>query len=113
MSAERDLRPRQGGGASLLAGAGVALAALAVTTLLLYPLADVAPVESLGVAYLVAVLLVSSLWGAPLGIATAVAGAAAFSFFHIPPTGRFTVSEGENWVASTSSPRSTSSTWRA
>ena len=99
MSAERDLRLRQGGGASLLVGAGVAVLAVALTTLLLYPLADVAPVESLGVAYLVAVLLVSSLWGPGLGIATAIGGAAAFNFFHIPPTGRFTISEGENWVA--------------
>ena len=99
MSAERDLRLRQGGGASLLVGAGVAVLAVALTTLLLYPLTDLAPVESLGVVYLVAVLLVSSLWGARLGIATAVGGAAAFNFFHIPPTGRFTISEGENWVA--------------
>jgi two-component system sensor histidine kinase KdpD len=49
--------------------------------------------------YLVAVLLVSSIWGAWLGYATAVASALAFNFFHIPPTGRFTISEGENWVA--------------
>ncbi len=25
--------------------------------------------------------------------------ALAFNFFHIPPTGRFTIAEGENWVA--------------
>ena len=28
-----------------------------------------------------------------------VASALAFNFFHIPPTGRFTIAEGENWVA--------------
>ena len=27
------------------------------------------------------------------------AGALAFNYFHIPPTGRFTIAEGENWVA--------------
>jgi len=32
-------------------------------------------------------------------VATALASALAFNFFHIPPTGRFTISEGENWVA--------------
>jgi two-component system sensor histidine kinase KdpD len=80
---------------------GVLVAALAVaaTTALVYPLADVAPVVALGVVYLLAVLLVSSFWGGWLGVATALASALAFNFFHIPPTGRFTISEGENWVA--------------
>jgi two-component system, OmpR family, sensor histidine kinase KdpD len=81
------------------AGLVVAALAVAATTALVYPLAQVAPVVALGVVYLVAVLLVSSLWGAWLGYATAVASALAFNFFHIPPTGRFTISEGENWVA--------------
>lgn len=30
---------------------------------------------------------------------TAVASTAAFNFFHIPPTGQFTVADAENWVA--------------
>ena len=60
---------------------------------------QIAPVVALGVVYLVAVLLVSSVWGGWLGAATALASALAFNFFHIPPTGRFTISEGENWVA--------------
>jgi two-component system sensor histidine kinase KdpD len=51
------------------------------------------------VLYLLAVLLVSSLWGLPLGLATCVAAAAAFNFFHIPHTGRFTIADAENWVA--------------
>jgi len=84
---------------SPIVGVAVAAAAVAATTGLVYPLADVAPVTALGVVYLVAVLLVSSLWGGWLGAATAVASALAFNFFHIPPTGRFTISEGENWVA--------------
>jgi two-component system sensor histidine kinase KdpD len=84
---------------SPVVGAVVAAAAVAATTGLVYPLADIAPVTALGVVYLVAVLLVSSLWGGWLGAATAVASALAFNFFHIPPTGRFTISEGENWVA--------------
>jgi two-component system sensor histidine kinase KdpD len=80
-------------------GAVVAALAVAATTALVYPLAQVAPVVALGVVYLVAVLLVSSVWGGWLGAATALASALAFNFFHIPPTGRFTISEGENWVA--------------
>jgi two-component system, OmpR family, sensor histidine kinase KdpD len=86
-------------GRNPLIGAVVALASVAATTLLIYALDDIAPVVSLGVIYLIAVLLVSSIWGARLGIATAFVSAAAFNWFHIPPTGRFTVREGENWVA--------------
>lgn len=83
----------------LVSGIAVAAASVAVTTALVYPLAEIAPVVALGVVYLLAVLLVSTLWGGWLGIATALASALAFNFFHLPPTGRFTIAEGENWVA--------------
>jgi two-component system sensor histidine kinase KdpD len=81
--------------------AGLVTAALLITveTLVLFLLDDVAAPVSLGVVYLLGVLLVSIVWGAGLGIATSLLSAAAFNFFHIPPTGRFTVAEGENWVA--------------
>ncbi|MEN3280453.1 MAG: two-component system, OmpR family, sensor histidine kinase KdpD [Solirubrobacteraceae bacterium] len=84
---------------SPIVGVVVAAAAVAATTALVYPLAQIAPVVALGVVYLLAVLLVSSLWGGWLGVATALGSALAFNFFHIPPTGRFTISDGENWVA--------------
>jgi len=80
-------------------GLVAAAAAIALTTLLVYPLREVAADISLGVVYLIGVLVVASLWGAWMGIATALASALAFNFFHIPPTGRFTIEEGENWVA--------------
>lgn len=80
-------------------GALVALATVALCTLIVYPLAHVAPVVSLGVVYLPAVLVVSTTWGAWLGVATAVISAAAFNFFHLPPVGRFTLQSSENWVA--------------
>ncbi|MGZ5308523.1 MAG: sensor histidine kinase [Solirubrobacterales bacterium] len=80
-------------------GLGVAFAAVALTTLAVYPLKSVAPAVSLGVVYLVAVLLVSTFWGLRLGLLTALASAAAFNFFHIAPVGRFTIAEPQNWVA--------------
>jgi two-component system sensor histidine kinase KdpD len=70
-----------------------------LTTALVFPLRTVAPVVSLGVVYLVGVLLISTVWGAWLGVLTAIASALAFNYFHIPPTGRFTIAESENWVA--------------
>jgi two-component system sensor histidine kinase KdpD len=99
MTPRADSPPRVGRGPSVAAGVAVAAAAVALTTALVYPLREVAPVVSLGVVYLVAVLLVSSVWGLWLGVATAIAGALAFNFFHIPPTGRFLIRDGENWVA--------------
>jgi two-component system sensor histidine kinase KdpD len=80
-------------------GAAAAAGSLALTTLLVFALAETAPVVSLGVVFLPAVLVISSVWGAPLGLATAVAAALAFNFFHLPPTGRLAIAEGENWVA--------------
>jgi two-component system sensor histidine kinase KdpD len=80
-------------------GIAAAVGTVALTTLAVYPLKGVAADISLSVVYLLAVLLVATLWGLWLGVATAVAGALAFNFFHIPPTGRFTIEDGENWVA--------------
>ena len=57
--------------------------AVASTTLAVYPLREVATDISLSVVYLLAVLFIATLWGVWLGIATAVASALAFNFFHI------------------------------
>jgi len=77
------------------------LVAVALGTLLVYPLKSVAPVVSLGIVYLPAILLISIVWGLRLGLLASVAGAAAFNFFHIPPLHRFTIADGDNWVALT------------
>jgi two-component system sensor histidine kinase KdpD len=77
----------------------VAVASVAAITGLVYGLREVMPVVSTGVAYMLAVLLVSSYWGLWLGLLTSVASALVFNFFHIPPTDRFTIAEAENWVA--------------
>jgi two-component system, OmpR family, sensor histidine kinase KdpD len=77
----------------------VAALSVAATTALIYPLRTVMPSVSTGVLYLIGVLIVSTGWGLWLGVATSVASAAAFNFFHIPPTGRFTVADAQNWVA--------------
>jgi two-component system, OmpR family, sensor histidine kinase KdpD len=80
-------------------GVLVALVTVALSTLIVYPLKHVAPVVSLGVVYLPAVLVVSITWGAWLGVATAVLSAAAFNFTQLPPIGRFAIHDSSNWVA--------------
>jgi two-component system sensor histidine kinase KdpD len=84
---------------SLAWGVLTSIASVAAITAIVFPLKEAVPVVSTGVVYMLAVLLVSSRWGMWLGVATAVLSAAAFNFFHIPPTGRFTIADGENWVA--------------
>lgn len=75
------------------------LAAVASGTLLVYALKSLAPVVSLGIVYLPAILLISVIWGLRLGLLTSLASALAFNFFHIPPLHRLTIAEEENWVA--------------
>ncbi len=77
----------------------VAAGLVAVCTLLIYPLKQAAPVVSLGVVYMLAVVIVSVTWGLWLGFATSLLSALAFNYFHLPPVGRFTISDSENWVA--------------
>jgi two-component system sensor histidine kinase KdpD len=80
-------------------GALVALLSVALCTLIVYPLKHLAPVISLGVVYLLAVLAVSVIWGAWLGVLTAVLSGVAFNFFHIPPVGHLAIRDSSNWVA--------------
>jgi two-component system sensor histidine kinase KdpD len=75
------------------------LVAIAAATAAIFALRDAVPVVSTGVLYLLAVLLVASYWGLRLGLLTAVLSAAAFNWFHLPPTGGFTIAESKNWVA--------------
>jgi two-component system sensor histidine kinase KdpD len=80
-------------------GLAAALAAVAAATLLAYPLKSVAPVVSLGVIYLPAILLLSIVWGLWLGLVASMLSAVAFNFFHLPPLHHFTIAEEGNWVA--------------
>jgi two-component system, OmpR family, sensor histidine kinase KdpD len=89
----REVRP------SALVGVLAAIVGVGVTTAVVYPLKSVAPTVSLGVVYIVPVLLISAYWGLWLGLATALVSAAAFNFFHLPPVGYFTLADGRDWVA--------------
>ncbi|UGS38469.1 sensor histidine kinase [Capillimicrobium parvum] len=93
MDGARDAAP------SILTGALVAAALVAATTIVLYPLEDIAPVATLGVVYLLAVIVVATFWPVWLAVVTTVASAAAFNFFHLPPTGRFTLAERNHWLS--------------
>jgi two-component system sensor histidine kinase KdpD len=80
-------------------GLMVAILAVAITTLAIYPLKEVAPAVSAGVVYLLPVLMVSIFWNVWIGLFTAVLSTVSFNFFHIEPTGMLTISSPENLVA--------------
>ena len=84
---------------SAAAGAVATVLLVAVCTVLVYPLKQVTTVSSLGVVYLLGVVIVSAYWGLWFGVVMSVLSAAAFNFFHLPPVGRFTVADSRNWVA--------------
>jgi two-component system sensor histidine kinase KdpD len=79
-------------------GVLVSLAAVAVSTGLVYPLKHIAPVQTLGVVYLLAVVVVSLGWGLAFGLATAVLSAVAFNLFHLPPVGELSLAHNRDWV---------------
>jgi two-component system sensor histidine kinase KdpD len=80
-------------------GSVVLVAGVAAATGAVYALEQVAPVLSLSVVYLPVVLLAAVVWGWSLGLAASILSAAAFNFFHIPPTGRFTIADSRNWAS--------------
>jgi two-component system, OmpR family, sensor histidine kinase KdpD len=77
----------------------VAIALVALSTLIIFPLKHVAPVVSLSVVYIPAVLIASVTWGTWFGLATGVLSAAAFNFFHLPPVGNLSLRDSSNWVS--------------
>ncbi|GAA1299689.1 hypothetical protein Psi02_63100 [Planotetraspora silvatica] len=81
---------------SLKVGVLAGAACVAVVTMLLFPLRQFVPSNSLGVVYLLGVLLISTAFGLRPGLATAVASAVAYEYFHMPPFYRWTLTgDGE------------------
>jgi two-component system, OmpR family, sensor histidine kinase KdpD len=52
-----------------------------------------------GFAYLLLVLMVASFWGFLEASITSIAATLTFNFFFLPPVGRFTIEDPQNWVA--------------
>ncbi|MDT5363958.1 MAG: hypothetical protein QOC69_5720 [Mycobacterium sp.] len=80
-------------------GLVVAVVLMVAETLLLYPLKQIAPANSLGVVYLLGVVVVAIGWGFWLAVATSVVSALAFGWFHMAPDWGFTPSQGGDGVA--------------
>jgi signal transduction histidine kinase len=67
-------------------------------TLLTDLLQQITPVRFLGIMYLLGVVLVTSVWGLWLGMATAMVSTIALDYFFIPPTGSLIPLQAEVWA---------------
>jgi two-component system sensor histidine kinase KdpD len=75
------------------------LVSVAVATGAIFALKPFAPVLSLGVLYLFAVLPVAALFGLRYAVAVSIVSMLAFNFFFLPPTHTLQLADSENWVA--------------
>ncbi len=82
-----------------LLAAVVSVAALAVVTGVIFAVKPFAPVLSLGVLYVFAVLPVAVLFGLGWAVAVSIGSMLAFNWFFLPPLHTFALRESESWVS--------------
>jgi two-component system, OmpR family, sensor histidine kinase KdpD len=75
------------------------LGAVAIVSLAVWALEPFAPVVSLGVLYLFAVLPVAALWGLRYAVPVSIVSMLTFNWFFLPPTHTLQLHDSENWVA--------------
>ena len=80
-------------------GVAASVASVALVTFAIELLKGTVPVLSLGVLYVLAVLVVAVGWGLAYAIPVAVASMLAFNWFHLPPVHTFSLTDSENWFA--------------
>jgi two-component system, OmpR family, sensor histidine kinase KdpD len=81
----------------LLGRLSAAVAAVAVITSA-FQLIKVNP-TTVALTYVVAVLLIATQWGITEATAASLTAMFAFNFFFLPPVGRLTIADPQNWVA--------------
>src|SRR5215203_38832 len=92
-------RPHRIDAARIAVDTAEILGSVAIATGLVALLDEVAPVTSLGVLYLLAVLFIAIRRGQAAAIATAILSVTALNFFFIDPRYRLTIADDRNIVA--------------
>ena len=82
-----------------VAGVAASAAAVALATVAVALLDSFAPVLSLGVLYVFAVLPIAIVFGLVYALLVSVASMLAYNWFFLEPTHTFRLTDGENWVA--------------
>src|SRR5581483_5025203 len=83
----------------VLSGTAASAGAVAAVTGAVYALDPIAPILSLGVLYLFAVLPVAAIWGLRFAVAVSVVSMLVFNWLFLPPRHTFHLAESEDWVA--------------
>lgn len=76
----------------------LSLAGVAIVTWMAYGLIPV-NATTVGFAYLMLVLVIATFWGFFEAFIASLAATLTFNFFFLPPVGRFTIQDPQNWVA--------------
>jgi two-component system sensor histidine kinase KdpD len=84
--------------ASRVPGFAISLAIVAGITLLYTRILHV-NTTTVALTFLLAILAVSTMWGFAVSFVMSLAGVLAFNYFFLPPVGKFTISDPQNWVA--------------
>ena len=80
-------------------GIVVAVTFITAETLLVYRLQEIAPENAFGALFLLGVLVVSAGWGFRLAVATSVASALVYVYFHMETTGTIIPTHAQDLVA--------------
>jgi two-component system sensor histidine kinase KdpD len=83
----------------LVGGVAASIVAVTAATGGVFALRPVAPVLSLGVLYLLAVLPMAAFYGLAFAVPVAVISMLAFNWLFLPPRHTFHLAESEDWVA--------------
>src|SRR6478736_2491750 len=87
------------GAVELSKGIGLSVAAVALVTGAVYALRPAAPVLSLGVLYVFAVLPIAAVFGLGFAVPVSVLSMLTFNFLFLPPRHTLALRDSENWVA--------------
>lgn len=96
-----DLQYRTGGTSVLRRRPGRVLTALCGVVVVTFLGYRVVPVNAttVGFAYLLVILIVASAWGFFEAALASILATLVFNFYFLPPVGRFTIADPQNWVA--------------
>jgi two-component system sensor histidine kinase KdpD len=77
---------------------GAAFGSIACVSLF-YRKALPANATTVALTFILAILIVSTFWGMTISIPMSVVAMLAFNYYFLPPVGKFTVADPQNWVA--------------
>lgn len=77
----------------------VAAVAIIMGITLFYRKVETANHTTIALTYLLAILAISTVWGLSVAVVMSLVAVLEFNFYFLPPVGRLTVADPQNWVA--------------